>query len=203
MIYKYIPSTSPESAHTLLLLHGTGGNESDLLPLSGDFGPGFNYLSLRGNVMENGMPRFFKRLGMGIFDEDDIYFRTEEMYNALKDISIKENFNPDKIIALGYSNGANIAGAMLMIYPGFLKGAVLWRAMQPLNKRVPQFSVTEPIPILFTSGNYDNTVRKPDTEAYISLMQSAGYGCDSHFLETGHNLTASDIKLTQQFLSRF
>jgi len=203
MIYKYIPAASPESAYTLLLLHGTGGNESDLLSLADEFGKGFNYLSLRGNVSENGMPRFFKRLGMGIFDEDDIYFRTEEMYNALQDISVKEKFNPDTMVALGYSNGANIAGAMLMIYPGFLKGAVLWRAMQPLNKRIPEFSVSEPIPLLFTSGNYDNTVRKADTEAYISLMQDAGYDCESHFLETGHNLTASDIKLSQQFLSRF
>lgn len=203
MIYKYIPAATPGSAFTLLLLHGTGGNESDLLSLTDEFGPDFNYLSMRGNVSENGMPRFFKRLGMGIFDEDDIYFRTEEMYNALKDISAKEKFNVENIVALGYSNGANIAGAMLMLYPGFLKGAVLWRAMQPLNKRVPQFSVTEPIPLLFTSGNYDNTVRKADTEAYISLMQDAGYDCESHFLETGHNLTASDIKLSQQFLSRF
>ncbi len=130
MHYIYKPSGKP-NARTLLLLHGTGGDERDLLPISESFGENFNVLSLRGNVSENGMPRFFKRLGMGIFDEKDLEFRTNEMIAFIKEISEKEGFDTSKIIALGYSNGANIAGASLFLQPNFLAGAILFRPMQP------------------------------------------------------------------------
>src|SRR6476620_276752 len=127
--YIYQPSEK-NGAYTLLLLHGTGGDEHDLVPLAKHFGTDMNVLSLRGNVSEHGMPRFFKRLGMGIFDEKDLEFRTHEMAAFIRQLSEKEGFDLNKIIALGYSNGANIAGSLLLLYPGFLSGAILYRPMQ-------------------------------------------------------------------------
>ena len=111
--YIYKASGNPE-AYTLLLLHGTGGNEKDLIGLGESFGADLNLLSVRGNVREHGMPRFFKRLGMGIFDEEDLNFRTDELLDFLNNIAKAEGFDVKKVIALGYSNGANIAGAMLV-----------------------------------------------------------------------------------------
>src|SRR3978361_2362460 len=123
--YIYKPSNM-EGANTLLLLHGTGGDENDLLPLAQNFGSDFNVLSLRGNVSEGGMPRFFKRLGMGIFDEKDLEFRTHEMVIFIKELAIKENFDVNKIITLGYSNGANIAAGALVLCPDFFVGVILY-----------------------------------------------------------------------------
>ena len=121
------------NAYTLLLLHGTGGNERDLLPLAGTLGQGFNVLSLRGNVQEHGMPRFFRRLGMGVFDEEDVHFRTHEMVHFLKKLSANEGFDISQLLAVGYSNGANIAGAMLMLYPNVYAdtGAIDWLLPKP------------------------------------------------------------------------
>src|SRR5680860_678901 len=113
--YIYIPSDTI-SDYTFLLLHGTGGNENDLVPLVDDFGGGVNILSLRGNVLENGMPRFFKRLEMGVFDEADLEFRTRELVHFVREIAVKEGFDIMKLIAIGYSNGANIAGSTLALY---------------------------------------------------------------------------------------
>src|ERR1700748_1507759 len=121
MDYQYIyqPVGNP-AAYTLLLLHGTGGDETDLIPLAREFGQGFNVLSLRGNVSEGGMPRFFRRLGMGVFDEKDLTLRTHELVALVQALALKEHFDPSKVIALGYSNGANIAGSALLMYPGWL-----------------------------------------------------------------------------------
>jgi phospholipase/carboxylesterase len=129
--YIYQPAGAP--ANTLLLLHGTGGDENDLIPLAKEFGTGFNILSLRGNVSEGGMPRFFRRLGMGIFDEKDLAFRTHEMVAFIRGLAAREGFDATRIIALGYSNGANIVGSTLLLYPDFLAGAILYRPMQPFK----------------------------------------------------------------------
>jgi phospholipase/carboxylesterase len=114
--YRFIATDSPE-AYTLLLLHGTGGDENDLIPLSEVFGKNINILSVRGNVQENGMPRFFRRLAIGVFDEKDVEFRTHELVHFIRETAVELQINPEKIIALGFSNGANIAGATLMLYP--------------------------------------------------------------------------------------
>lgn len=201
-IYKFIPSPS-EDAHTILLLHGTGGNEDDLLILAGEFGSSFGYLSLRGNVPENGMPRFFARLAMGIFDEDDLRLRTGQMCSFVASLGSKESFNPDKIIAVGYSNGANIAGAALMQQPGFLKGAVLFRPMQPFKKDIPEFSAEEKFPVLMTSGSMDPTVTVSEAQNYARLLETNGYDVTHEIVNTGHNLTSDDVMLAKKFLSTY
>ncbi len=200
MHYIYKPSGKP-NARTLLLLHGTGGDERDLLPISERFGENFNVLSLRGNVSENGMPRFFKRLGMGIFDEKDLEFRTNEMIAFIKEISEKEGFDTSKIIALGYSNGANIAGASLFLQPNFLAGAILFRPMQPFKERRP-FPNTSNTPVFLTSGKNDPTVNPKDTERYLDVLKRAGFKVAHFELNTSHNLTQQDLDLAAEWLDK-
>lgn len=199
--YIYKASGDPE-AYTLLLLHGTGGNEHDLLSLGEGFGTHINLLSVRGNVSERGMPRFFKRLGMGVFDEKDIAFRTEELLVFLKDIAVKEGFDAAKIIALGYSNGANIAGAMLVSHPDFLAGAVLFRPMQPF-KELGSFTSANPVPVFFSSGAADPTVDPASTSQYIAALQSAGFDVTAVNLPASHNLVQQDITLAVDWFSKY
>jgi phospholipase/carboxylesterase len=116
---------------TLLLLHGTGGNELDLLPLAGRIDDGASVLSVRGNVLENGMPRFFRRLAEGVFDIEDLIFRTKELNEFLDEAADKYGFDRDNISAIGYSNGANMAASLLFHYQNALKGAILHHPMVP------------------------------------------------------------------------
>jgi phospholipase/carboxylesterase len=192
LTYIYKPAPGAAQA-TLVLLHGTGGDERDLLPIASSFGPGFNVLSVRGNVQEGGMPRFFRRLSMGVFDEADVVFRTHELADFLTKVAAKEGFDADKLVAVGYSNGANIAGALLMLYPGLLAGAVLWRPMQPLVQQVPAFTAPRPIPVFFAPGAQDPTVRPAATEAYGRLLIEAGYDLTRRDAPAGHNLTQTDL----------
>ncbi|MEZ0007874.1 phospholipase/carboxylesterase [Flavobacterium sp. 28YEA47A] len=198
--YIYIPSQT-QNARTLLLLHGTGGDERDLLPIAQNLGKDYNILSIRGNVLENGMPRFFKRLGMGIFDEKDLEFRTREMIAFLRETSKKENFDVSKIIALGYSNGANIAGATLFMEPDFLDGAILFRPMQPFKNKLP-LPNQKSTPILLTSGKNDPTVDPKATENYINLLKEAGFETAPFELNTSHNLTQQDIQIAAEWLDK-
>jgi phospholipase/carboxylesterase len=195
----YIYKSSGNAAYTLLLLHGTGGNENDLLPLAQNFGSGFNILSLRGNVTENGMPRFFKRLGMGVFDEKDLHYRTDEMVAFIQSLADKEGFDSTKIIALGYSNGANIAGATLVKYPGFLAGAILYRPMQPFQE-IALTTDAKKVPVFFSSGKADPTVDPAATKAYVALLEQSGYSIAFHNFNTGHNLVNDDVELAVKWL---
>lgn len=198
---KYIYQSSGNAAtYTLLLLHGTGGNEKDLIPLAKDFGDRFNILSLRGNVSEHGMPRFFKRLGMGVFDEKDLDFRTDEMVSFIESIADKEGFDITKLIALGYSNGANIAGSTLIKYPEFLAGAILYRPMQPF-KEVKSIGNDTGVPVFFSSGRLDPTINPNETAEYLDKLKELGFTVEHHDLLTGHNLTQNDIELTAEWLN--
>lgn len=193
--YIYQPAKNV-GANTLLLLHGTGGDERDLLPLAKEFGDDFNILSLRGNVSENGMPRFFKRLGMGIFDEQDLTFRTHEMVDFIKALAEKEGFDSTKIIALGYSNGANIAGSTLVLYPDFLAGAILYRPMQPFKSIKDNVKSTGNTPVFMSNGMVDPTINQADTVKYVSVLKNAGFDVANYSLSTGHQLTREDLTLS-------
>lgn len=199
--YIYQPANYA-GANTLLLLHGTGGDERDLLPIAKEFGNDFNILSLRGNVSENGMPRFFKRLGMGIFDEQDLTFRTHEMVDFIKSLAEKEGFDSTKIIALGYSNGANIAGSTLVLYPDFLAGAILYRPMQPFKSIKEDVKSTTHTPVFMSNGMVDPTVKQADTVRYISILKDAGFDVANYNLSTGHNLTREDLLLSVDWYKR-
>ncbi|RZJ69391.1 hypothetical protein [Flavobacterium sp.] len=199
---KYVYKASGISgAHTLLLLHGTGGNEHDLLSFADFFPNDLNILSIRGNVEENGMPRFFKRIGMGIFDEKDLEFRTHEMIAFLKDLSDKENFDVTKLVALGYSNGANIAGSALFLDPKFLAGAILLRPMLPFKKLRPTEKAAN-VPVFLSSGNQDQTVDLDQIELYSKILSDNGFLVDSELLPTSHNLTKTDLDLAAAWFDR-
>jgi predicted esterase len=202
LTYIYQPAAAPASGRTLLLLHGTGGDEHDLLPLAARFGPAFNVLSVRGNVLEGGMPRFFARLGMGVFDEDDVRFRAHELVQFLQQVSAKEGFDVQQLVAVGYSNGANIAGAVLLLYPDLLAGAVLWRPMQPLTKEVPTNSAQRPVPVLFMPGQRDPTVQPAATDQYATLLSSRGFRLTRQDVPAGHNLTQADVDTAAAWLQR-
>src|SRR5437764_11992855 len=130
---QFVPAPDHGSGRVLLLLHGTGGNENDMVPLGRDLDPAAALLSLRGKVLENGMPRFFRRLAEGIFDEEDVIRRANELADFIPAAAAKYAFDPGRLTAVGYSNGANIAAAVLLLCPGVIKSAVLLRAMVPLT----------------------------------------------------------------------
>src|SRR5438874_885143 len=127
-IHEFI---SGSSNRTLLLLHGTGGNERDLIPLGRELDPTAALLSPRGKVLENGMPRFFRRLAEGVFDLEDLKNRTNELADFVAAAAQHYGFAADKVVAVGYSNGANIAASLLLLRPEVLSAAVLFRAMVP------------------------------------------------------------------------
>src|SRR5689334_9136078 len=129
-IHEFVPGTSNR---TLLLLHGTGGNERDLIPLGRELDPNAALLSLRGKVLENGMPRFFRRLAEGVFDLEDLKNRTEELANFLESARADYGLEQNPLIAAGYSNGANIAASLILRFPHHLAAAVLFRAMVPFK----------------------------------------------------------------------
>lgn len=192
--YRFVKATAQvDDASTLLLLHGTGGDETDLLPLGQSFGPEVNLLSVRGNVLENGMPRFFRRLAMGVFDEKDVRFRTRELVHFLAEVAGQLGFNPAKVVALGYSNGANIAGAVLMLHPECLAGAILLRPMQPLNGS--DFGTGRPVPVLMLSGATDGTVDPAATRAYQDLLAANQLVVTHQQLPAGHSLTREDLAI--------
>lgn len=198
-IYRAAPAPA---ATTLLLLHGTGGDERDLLPLAAHFGTGFNVLSVRGNVQEGGMPRFFARLGLGVFDEADVVFRTHELVQFMQEVSATQGFDARQVVAVGYSNGANIAGSVLLLYPELLAGAVLWRPMQPLTRDVPAAITTRRQPVLFSLGTHDPTVQPEASTQYAALLTSAGFAVTRRDTPASHNLTQTDVDTGAQWFQK-
>ncbi|MNW39072.1 putative hydrolase MhqD [compost metagenome] len=178
-------------APTLLLLHGTGGNEDDLLPLAEIISPTSSVLSVRGNVLENGMPRFFRRLSAGVFDEEDLIFRTGELNRFLDEASQQYGFNRENIIAVGYSNGANIAGSLLFHYKDALRGAILHHPMVP--RRGIELPDLKDVPVFIAAGSNDRICPPSETEDLESLLTGAGASVSVHWEQFGHQLTSSEV----------
>jgi phospholipase/carboxylesterase len=164
----------------LLLLHGTGGNEQDLLGLAATVASGRSLLSPRGRVLENGMPRFFKRFAEGKFDEDDIRVRSAELTEFVEKASAAHNLKAP--IALGFSNGANIAAALLVLYPKLLAGAVLLRAMAPFQV-MPQVDLKS-VNILLSSGATDSMIPKPESDRLATYLTQSGATLTHKTLQT-------------------
>src|SRR5881398_623599 len=128
-IHEFVAGSSNR---TFLLLHGTGGNERDLLPVGRELDPTASLLSPRGKVLENGMPRYFRRLAEGVFDLEDLKKRTHELADFVVSAVAHYKIDIENMIAVGYSNGANIAASLLLLRPEIFPAAVLFRAMVPL-----------------------------------------------------------------------
>lgn len=183
---------SGKTPHTLLLLHGTGGTEEDLLPLVDYIDSEANVLSVRGNVSENGMPRFFRRLAEGVFDEDDLIFRTEELNTFLDEAAKKYDFDRSQVIAVGYSNGANIAASLMFHYLDALRGASLHHPMVPRRGiELPDLSGKD---VFIAAGSNDPICPSQESEELKSLLEKAGAAVEIHWENQGHQLTLGEVK---------
>ena len=195
--HRFLPATQ-ESERVLLLLHGTGGNENDLIPLGRDLDPSAALLSLRGNVLENGMPRFFRRLAEGVFDEEDVVRRANELADFLRQVTLEYGFDPTQLTAVGYSNGANIAAATLLLRPGTIRSAILFRAMVPLVPAVaPDLKGSR---ALILSGTRDSIVPVENAERLAAMLEKAGGEVTHRFEEAGHQLVLDEIAAAKNWL---
>jgi phospholipase/carboxylesterase len=196
-IHRFIPATAPGKA-PLLLLHGTGGDENDLLPLGARIAPGAAILSPRGKVLESGMPRFFRRSDEGRWDIEDFKRRTAELAHFLE--RARAAYRIEKPVAVGYSNGANIAWSLLLANPGALAGAVLMRAMLPIDPRpLPDLGG---VPILMLTGRLDQMIPPQQAGLLAALLGEAGADATYEMLEADHGLTEEDLKLAAAWLAR-
>jgi phospholipase/carboxylesterase len=197
-IHRFIPATQPGKP-PLLLLHGTGGDENDLIPLAAQLSPGSALLSPRGKVTENGMPRFFRRLAEGVFDLADLKVHTAELADFIA--AARKIYDIDAPVAVGFSNGANIAAALLLTRPQVLHGAVLLRAMLPFEPEpLPDLAGK---PVLLLSGSSDTMISAAGRERLAAVLQAAGADLVYKVLPTGHNLTQNDLNLAAQWLKEF
>ncbi|WP_460319747.1 alpha/beta hydrolase [Paenibacillus sp. YSY-4.3] len=178
-------------APTLVLFHGTGGTERDLLPLAKLVSPNSSVLSVRGNVLENGMPRFFRRLAEGVFDEEDLIFRTKELQEFLDHSAKEYEFDRGNLVAIGYSNGANIAGSLLFHYEHAFKGAILHHPMVPL--RGIELPSLAGVPVFIGAGSNDPICSPSETEELEKLLSGAGADVTVHWENFGHQLTSSEV----------
>ena len=198
-IHEYVPATDA-NAPTLLLLHGTGGDESSLISLGQELAPGAALLSPRGNVLEGSYPRFFRRKAEGVFDMEDLILRTHELADWLAIASREYGIDAASVIALGYSNGANIAASMLLLRPEALKRAVLLRAMVPLvPEQAPDLSEAH---VLMESGTVDSLIPLPQSERLAQMLRDYGADVTFHKQPADHRLVNADLVNVQQWLAQ-
>jgi phospholipase/carboxylesterase len=195
-IHRFEPATRPGVA-PLLLLHGTGGDENDLLPLGQMISPGAALLSVRGQVLEHGMPRFFRRLAEGVFDEADVIRRANDLADFVE--AARETYGMAAPLALGYSNGANIAAAMLLLRPRTLQGGILLRAMVPLAQ--PPEANLSGRSLLLVSGQHDPIIPPANGERLAAMLTRAGADVTRRVLPVGHQLSQADISLAREWLN--
>jgi phospholipase/carboxylesterase len=194
-IHEFVPGISER---TLLLLHGTGGNEHDLIPLGRELNPNAALLSPRGKVLENGMPRFFRRLAEGVFDLEDLKKRTNELADFVASAAKHYKLAADQIVAVGYSNGANIAAAMLLLRPEILHAAILFRAMVPLvPEKLPDLSSVR---VWIGAGNQDPIIPASEAQGLVELLRSAGADVTIRFANASHGLTDAEVKTAGHWL---
>jgi phospholipase/carboxylesterase len=188
-----------ETDATLLLLHGTGGSEDDLVPLGRDLAPGAALLSPRGKVSEYGAARFFRRLAEGVFDQEDLVFRTHELADFVENASEEYGFDLSKLVAVGYSNGANIAASLMLLHPDLLRAAVLFRAMVPFEpEETPDLSGMR---VFLSAGRRDRMIPPQNTERLAEILREAGADLDLRWRDTGHPLTYEEVAEARDWLA--
>lgn len=195
-IHEFI---SGSSNRTLLLLHGTGGNERDLIPLGRELNERAALLSPRGKVLENGMPRFFRRLAEGVFDLEDLKKRTNELADFVAASAQHYGFAADKVVAVGYSNGANIAASILLLRPETLFAAVLFRAMVPLIPDTPPNLSS--VHVWIGAGTDDPIIPTSETKRLAELLRKAGADVTVRHFPAGHELTPDDVEAARDWLT--
>ena len=197
--HNYLPGEKNGPGVTLLLLHGTGGNEDDLIPLGQQLLPDAAILSPRGKISEHGAPRFFRRLAEGVFDHEDLLFRTHELADFVERAADQYGFDRDKLVAVGYSNGANIAASLMLLHPGVLRAAVLFRAMVPFEpEETPDLSG---VPVFLAAGRRDTMIPPANTERLAAILQEAGADLDLRWKNVGHPLTYEELEEARAWIS--
>ena len=200
-IHRFAPAAeSGGRSRTLLLLHGTGGNEEDLLPLGRYLDPGAGLLSPRGKVLERGMPRFFRRLAEGVFDLEDLRGQTQDLARFVRAASEDYKFDPREVVAVGFSNGANIAASLLLQEPGVLSAAILFHPMVPfVPETLPDLVLTR---VFIAAGRYDPMVPAENTEELAGLLQRAGAPVTVHWQPGGHQITEDEADAARSWLAQ-
>jgi predicted esterase len=197
-IHRFEPGR--KDAPVLLLLHGTGADENDLLPLGRTILPGASLLSPRGKVLEQGMPRFFRRLALGVFDEEDLKIRTHELAAFVRESAGKYGFTLDRVIALGYSNGANIAASLLLLEPDVLSSAILLRATLPLRvESLPDLTGKR---VLLSEAHTDMYVPRDKALELESSLRTAGAQVKTLWIAPTHALEQAEIEPIQTWVNQ-
>lgn len=197
-IHRFVPARASETAPTLLLLHGTGGSEEDLLDLGRMVLPHASLLSPRGKVLENGMSRFFRRLAEGVLDQEDLRKRTHELADFVVTASLTYHFDPSRVLAAGFSNGANVAASMLFLRPEVLAGAILLHPMLPfVPEQLPDLAR---VPVYIAGGRKDPLVPVDQTEQLAQLLQQSGSTVTVNFHNGGHSITHEDVRGAREWL---
>lgn len=199
MKHIFKAGTNPDKP-VLLLLHGTGGTENDLMPLASHIDPEASVLSVRGNVSENGMPRFFKRLSEGVFDMEDLKVRTEELRQFIADSAEQYDFDSSNVVAVGYSNGANIAANLLFTYDDALKAAILHHPMVP--NRDTELPALNGTPVFIAAGTNDPICPAQESEDLEKLLADAGAKVELHWENQGHQLTMPEVEAAKVWYSK-
>jgi predicted esterase len=198
LVHLFVPAAD-DTAPSLLALHGTGGAERDLLSLARTINPEGAILSPRGAVLENGKPRFFRRIAEGVFDLEDLARRTKELAEFIDEAAGEYGFDPARLYALGYSNGANIAASLLLTDPRILAGGILLRAMVPFEPvAVPNLDGRA---VLLSSGRDDPLVRPQSVERLDALLKAGGADVTLNWVNAGHSLVPADIEVAAQWFS--
>jgi phospholipase/carboxylesterase/glyoxalase family protein len=197
-VHRFIPSSGGNGSPVLLLLHGTGGDEQDLIPIGQALSPGAAILSPRGKVLERGMPRFFRRVAEGVFDVDDLKFRTHELAKFIEDAK-REYSLEGRIFAVGYSNGANIAASLMLLHPYAIAGAILFRAMVPfIPDSQPDLKGTA---VILAAARKDEIVHPSQTAKLTEILQDAGASVSHYWHQGGHALGQDDIDAGREWLA--
>ncbi len=198
-IHRFAPAEDSSSGETLVVLHGTGGDENDLISIGQAIAPGAAIVSPRGNVLENGAPRFFKRLAEGVFDPKEVRSRAEELARFIRGAVVTYRLDPTRVFALGYSNGANIASTVMLVEPGILQGAVLFRPMlvyEPSEKSDLAGSA-----VFISAGRMDPIVPAASVERLAELFEAAHAEVTLKWQLAGHNLVPSEVREAAEWLA--
>ena len=199
-VHRFVPGKDP-SGPVCLLLHGTGGDEDSMLAVGRALAPDAALLSPRGKVLENGtVTRFFRRLAEGVLDVPDLIQRTQELAEFVTAASGVYGFDPGRVFAVGYSNGANIGAGLLLLHPGVLAGAVLFRPMVPLMPElIPDLTGKR---VHIAAGSQDVMVPVSETERLVSLFERAGAEVSVRFASAGHGLTQEEVETAREWVGR-
>ena len=198
-IHRYVPAADPATADTLVVLHGTGGDENDLISIGQAIAPGAAILSPRGNVLENGAPRFFKRMAEGVFDPKEVRSRADELARFIRGAVVTYRLDPARVYALGYSNGANIASTVMLVEPGVFRGSILLRPMLVYDP--PEQNDLSDTAVFISAGRMDPIVPVESVEKLAKLFESAHSNVTVKWQLAGHSLVPSEVREASEWLA--